>query len=178
MDIQSYWEKALKNTEIVRPRVQALSTFDVTQVPYIFLAESGINPRDTVVRRGEAFVKQPSIILPPNIPQFKGFEFDRNAASDESVVNFLLVRGVSIPSMKYDNKTYALDVFEGKLKAATQHFLEQLQVKEDVHTGLMVGPEDCWQFSILIFIYTQVIKNASQDIQRLWDEYKRKNFRH
>jgi len=40
MDIHDSWEKALKATEIIRPRVQPLQTFEATQIPYVFLAES------------------------------------------------------------------------------------------------------------------------------------------
>jgi len=84
------------------------------------------------------------------------------------------VRGISIPSLRYDNKTSSLDIYEGKLSKAIKHYEKDLQQQEDVQTGLVVGPEDCWQFSLLVFICSQIIKNADQDIQRLLDEYHRK----
>ena len=84
------------------------------------------------------------------------------------------MRGISFPSLKYDNRTQSLDIHEGKLSQAIKNFQEDLQRKEDVHTGLVVGPEDCWQFSLLIFICTQVAKNADQDIRHLLDEYKKR----
>jgi len=65
MGIHESWEKALKMTEIVRPRVQPLATFEATQIPYIFLAESLVNHGDTVIRKGEITIDKPSIILPP-----------------------------------------------------------------------------------------------------------------
>ena len=75
MDIQELWERALKNTEIIRPRVQELHTFSSTQLPYVFLSESSINAGDTVVRKGEVLVEKPSLILPADSPQFEGFSF-------------------------------------------------------------------------------------------------------
>lgn len=175
MDIQDAWSRALKQTEIVRSRVSALSTFQATQVPYIMLSESGINVGDTVVRRGEVTVDRPSLILPPNIPQFEGFEFDPGDSFDEeSMINFLLIRGVQLPSMKYDNKTHTLDVFEGNLDRAVKHFLKDLQQKENVSCGLLVGPEDVWQFSLLIFICSQIARNTEADIRRLIEDYKRR----
>ena len=69
------WEKALKKTEIIRPRIQSMMTFSETSMPYILLSESSINMGDTVVRKGEVVVERPTLILPPNIPQFEGFEF-------------------------------------------------------------------------------------------------------
>lgn len=171
MDIQKIWEKALRNTEILRSRIQMLSTYADTHVPYILLSESEVNLGDTVVRKGEVLVQKPSIILPPSTPQFKGFEFqEEERMNEESLINFLLVRGVSFPSLRYDNRTYTLDVYDGKMSSATKHYLELLQKQEDVRTGLLRSREDCWQFSILIFIYTQVIKNANIDIKKLLDD--------
>ena len=128
MDIHELWTKALKNTEIIRGRVSALQTFQETRVPYILLSESTINTGDTVVRRGEVLVEQPSLILPPNIPQFEGFEFDQKESFNEnSMINFLMVRGVALPSLKYNNLTHQLDIFEGALTQAVKHHLDNLQ---------------------------------------------------
>lgn len=175
MDLHDAWSKALKNTEIVRARVSALQTFQSTHVPYILLSESEINIGDTVIRRGEVTVDKPSLILPPNIPQLEGFELGQDEPFDEqTMINFLLVRGISLPSMKYNNTTHKLDVFEGNLDRAVKHFLKELQQEENVSAGLLVGPEDVWQFSLLIFICSQVARNTEIDIRKLIDDYKKR----
>ncbi len=176
MDLQQSWDKALRNTEIIRSRLQDLMTFSDTHVPYILLSESTINLGDTIVRTGEVIVERPSLILPPHVPQFNGFEFDQDGvgADENSIVNFLIVRGIAMPSLKFNNKTNSLDLFEDKLHHAVKHYKNMLQYKEDVHTGLIVCPEDCWQFSVIIFICAQIIKNANTDIKRLLDEYRKK----
>jgi len=174
MDIEKAWTTALKNTEILRSRVQALQTFHDTRVPYIFLAESKINLGDTVVRKGEILVQKPSLILPPNIPQFQGFEFEtENSWQENSIINFLMVRGVAMPSMKYNNTTHSIDIYEGKLNAAIKHYLDFLQSHENVLTGLLTGPEDCWQFSVLIFICSQIARDARMDIKKLLAQFKK-----
>ncbi len=173
MDIQDSWEKALKHTEIVRPRVQPLHTFEATHLPYIFLAESILNTGDTVVRKGEIMVEKPAIILPQNLPQFEGFEFEKEFSSHQDFLStFLLVRGIKFPSMKYNNKIESLDVHEGKVMQTINHFLSELQKKEDVSTGLVVGPEDCWQFSVLIFICSQILKQTDGDLKKLFDKFR------
>ncbi|HXV28339.1 MAG TPA: hypothetical protein VD913_05165 [bacterium] len=173
MDIQSNWEKALKQTEIVRPRVQPLHTFDATQLPYIFLAESLVNAGDTVVRKGEIMVEKPAIILPQNLPQFEGFEFEKEFDSHQDYLStFFMVRGIKFPSMKYNNKTESLDIHEGKMRQAIELYRNELQRKEDVSTGLLTGPEDCWQFSVLIFICSQIFRQADGDIKRLFDKFR------
>ena len=176
MNTHESWEKALKNTEILRSRIQELSTFSDTQVPYILLSESLSNHSDTVVRKGEILVQKPSIILPPHLPQFLGFDFQKEKEFEtENIMNFLLVRGVELPSLKYQNKTFSLNLYDGSLSKAIDHFADDLQKQEDVRTGLVAGPEDCWQFSVLIFICGQVAKNSDADIRRLMQKYKKEN---
>lgn len=175
MDISEAWTKALRETEIIRSRVLGLQTFDKTNVPYVLLSASAVNPGDTVVRAGEVMVDRPSLILPPHIPQFEGFSFDETQADEDALINFLLVRGVNLPSLKYNNKTNMLDIYEGKLEEAIAHYGNRLQREENTVAGLIVGPEDVWQFSLLIFICSQIAKNSSSDIRRLLEEFRRRN---
>jgi len=175
MDPYKAWEKALKKTEIIRSRVKELMTFASTSVPYILLSESEVDQSDTVVRRGEVLVRRPALILPPNLPQFEGFEFERQGeAWENNVSNFLLVRGIQMPSMRYDNRTQSLDIFEGNLSKAVMHYNGTLERQENVQAGLLTGPQDCWQFSLLIYISSQIMRNAETDIRKLLDEYKKK----
>ncbi|MBZ0167101.1 MAG: hypothetical protein K8I00_09865 [Candidatus Omnitrophica bacterium] len=173
MDLEKAWNTALKETEILRARIAALQTTRDTRVPYVLLAESSINIGDTVVRTGEVQVNKPALILPPNNPQFEGFDFEQtNPFNENAMVNFLLIRGVSMPSLTYDNRTHSIDIFEGDLDKAVRHYQEELQRQENVSTGLIKGSEEFWPFSVLIFICTQVARNADMDIRRLLDRYK------
>jgi len=175
MDIEKTWEKALRNTEVIRTRIKALMTSGTTYVPYILLSESAVSSDDTVVRKGEVIVEKPTLIVPPNNPQFEGFEFDeKDEIEQNTVINFLLVRGIMFPSLKYDNKISSLDIFEGKLSTAIKHYESLLQQKENVNTGLIAGPQDVWQYSLLIFICSQIARNAEGDIKKLLDEYHKK----
>ena len=175
MDIYEAWAKALKNTEILRPRIQHLLTFDDTVVPYILLSESSMNAGDTVARTGEVLVEKPSLILPPNHPHFEGFELEKSGSPQDGLLNFLVIRGIQMPSMNYNNRTSSLNVYEGDLGKAVAHYLDHLQRKENVHTGLITGPEDCWQFSVLIYVCTQVARNSARDITKLLEEHRKKN---
>jgi len=176
MDVHSAWEKALRETNIIRSRITGLQTFGETQVPYILLSPSEVNEGDTVARTGQVLVHRPSLILPPNIPQLEGFNFDdKDSFQEDTMINFLMVRGISLPSMKYDNKIFSLNVFEGKIDDAIGFYGNQLQREENTSTGLICGPAQVWQFSLLIFICSQIAKNSSTDIRRLLDEYHEKN---
>ncbi|MHC4267262.1 MAG: hypothetical protein ACYSTS_02240 [Planctomycetota bacterium] len=174
MNIEETWERALKYTEIIRPRVKPLDTFKTTHLPYIFLAESSVNLGDCVVRKGEVLVEKPSIMLPPDSPQFEGFDFkDVLRFQQDMIINFLLVRGIGFPSLKYNNKTYSLDIFEGRLSQAIEKYTHELQKEENVTSGLIIGPGDCWQFSVLIFVCMQILRSADNDIKGLMNKWNR-----
>ncbi|PIQ89102.1 MAG: hypothetical protein COV72_04725 [Candidatus Omnitrophica bacterium CG11_big_fil_rev_8_21_14_0_20_42_13] len=175
MDIQDKWEKALAGTKIIRPRVQELLTFATTRLPYVFLSPSSVNEGDTLVRQAEVLVERPALLLPENLPQFDGFEFDSDSGpGEETLINFLFVRGVSMPSLKYNNKTHRLDIYEGCVEKAVDFYLDKLRREEDVHTGLICGLDDYWQFSVLIFIASQIARSAEGDIKRILDKIKNK----
>jgi len=175
MDIQQLWDKALKRTELVRLRLQDLATFEMTVVPYIFLAESSLNQGDTVVRKGQVLIEKPSIILPTFSPQFEGFEFDKaTGATDDALTTFLLLRGVQFPSLKYRHEISSLDMFEQSLQKAVEYFNHQLTVAEDIKTGLLIGPEDAWQFSLLLLVGALVVRSAGGDLRRLLEEWRKR----
>jgi hypothetical protein len=174
MSLNELWEKAVRKTEIVRPRVLPLNTGESTRLPYLCLSESSINRGDTAVRRGEIVVEKPSIILPYNAPQFAGFDFEKTIpVSEELFKSFLLVRGVQFPGMRYNNRSHSIDVHEGSLSKAVEYYKKELQKTENVNTGLIVSPDDCWQFSVLLFVCSLVVRSAEGDIRRLMDDMRR-----
>lgn len=176
MNIQETWEKALKTTEIVRARMHPLNTFEATRLPYIFIAPSLVNSGDAVVRKGEVTVEKPAIVMPFNLPQFQGFAIEEeHEIQEEMLKNFLLVRGVNFPSMKYNNKTSSIDVFEGRLPKAIEFHHNQLQRDEEVHTSLITGMEDVWQFAVMILVCGQVSRSADGDIKKLFDDFNRRS---
>lgn len=175
MDLQDKWEKALKKTEIVKYRSEMLSPTRTSELPYMLLSESIVNIGDTLVRKGKVFVHKPSIILPNNIPQFEGFEFQKDyEVDDDTMRTFLLLRGISLPSMEYRNEVAGLEVYDGSLKDAIKHFLDKLEWKEDIETALIAGPEDCWQFSILVYIAGMITRSAPDDVKKFLNDLKKK----
>lgn len=175
MDLEEKWNKALAKTEIVKFRISYLSTFETTAIPYIFLAESTVNLGDTVLRQGKILVHNPAIILPEDMPQFEGFEFEKDYQVNADMVRmFLLIRGISFPSLKYEHELSKLDIYEGSLKKAKAYFKQKLQRSEDVQTGLIIGPEEVWQFSLFIYVGLLIGKSLPSDLRRLWEKFKDK----
>lgn len=174
MDLNALWEDALKRTEVIRARLQDLATFETTRLAYVFLAESSVNAGDTVVRTGYVLVERPALILPS--AQLEGFAFEQEyQLSENAVLNFLLVRGVRFPSLRYHHELSSMDLREGSLQEAVAHFSDQLARAEDVHTGLVVGPEAAWQFSILILVGSLISRSAEGNLKRLFEEWRKRH---
>ncbi len=174
MNINDHWQKAIENTQIIRPRVKILETHVTTKLPYIFLSELSGDKRGVSVKKGVVFVERPSLVLPLNIPRFEGFDFQEELDMDEdNIVNFLLVRGISFPSLKYNNKTNVREVFDGSVKDAISRYSDELAKKEDCLTGLIFGVGDCWQFSVLIFVCSSIARSSENDIRRLLEDFRK-----
>lgn len=173
MDLQEKWSRALQVTKILRTKPGYLATFEKTEAPYIFMAQSEINLGDTVVRQGKILVDKPAIILPENIPLFEGFDLENELGINaENLRTFFLIRGISFPSLKYKHESSQIDIFEGTLEKAKLYYKDMLQRREDTQTGLVMGEADSWQFSLLIYVAGLVAKSIPSDIKRLWDELK------
>jgi hypothetical protein len=168
MDIEKLWEKAKEKTEIVRGRVKGLSSFKHTPVPYIFLAESSVNEGHTVIRKGKIIVEKPMIVLPHDLPQFEGFDFEEDLGIGQDLVQtFFMMRGIRFPSMKYNNTLYDLDLEDKSLAQSVKGRKKELERTENVTTALLIGPEECWQFSLLIYIASLAGRCARADILNL-----------
>ena len=175
MDIESLWDDARRRTEIIRMRLSDLPTFEAAAVPYVFLAESSLNRGDTVVRRGQVMIERPALLLPGVTPHFEGFEFERDwQLSEQSVSTFLLIRGIQFPSLRYRHEVSSLDVLEDSLQQAIKQYTDRLAAAEDVATGLVVGPEAAWQFSILLLVAALVVRSARGDLQRILETWRKR----
>lgn len=173
MDIERLWEKAQEKTEVVRGRIKTLPTFTNTRVPYWFLAESAVNEGHTVIRKGRVIIEKPMILLPEDLPQFEGFDLEDELNVDQGAMQmFFLMRGIRFPSLKYNNTVETLDLADASLaKTVTKH-KKELEKEENVSTALILGPEDCWQFSIMLYMAALVGRCARTDIMNLMDRFR------
>ncbi len=174
MNLEELWQKALEKTEIHRARLNRLHTLKTTELPYVLLAESSVNEGDTVVRKGSIKVDKPIIVMPEHYPMFDGFNFKEDLdVSDDNLRSFLLMRGISLPSLKYSNNTYSVEVYEGSLSKAIAHYKNLLQKQEDVRLGLVIGPDEAWKFSLVIYVASMISKSAQSDIKSFLDKLKK-----
>ncbi|MCX7957273.1 MAG: hypothetical protein N2643_05245 [Endomicrobia bacterium] len=170
IDINKKWQQAINETRIVRSRYKKLETFKKTIVPYVLISQSLVNKGETVVRRGKVEVSPALIHLPYTGFEFKGFNFEETTHyNEETIKSFLLVRGINLPPLKYNNEQVKLEVVNKSLKEAINHYQKIFQRIEDIDTGLIVSIPDIWQFSLLLYIIHLVKKSADNDLKNYVD---------
>ena len=175
MDLDEKWEKTLEETKVIKFYRHLLSNTEATTLPYIFLGESLVNNGDTVVRKGKVLVDHPFLILPQNIPQFSGFEFEKNMETNESALPFFfMVRGISFPSLKYKHEFSTIEVLEKHPQDAIEYYKNEIEREEDLETGLVFGPADCWQLSVLIYVGLLAQNSAPDSLEKYLEELRRK----
>lgn len=175
MDLEEKWQRAVSETEILKFYRLHLSTQTATTLEYIFLGESQINIGDTVVRKGKVVVNHPLIVMPKNMPQFEGFDLEEELETDESSLRFFfMVRGIQFPSLKYNNEISTIEVVEHSIEKTTDSYLNELEKKEDLTTGLIVGPTDTWQLSILIYVTILINRAAPSDLEKFLNDLRRR----
>lgn len=162
MDASREFMRALQETHIHRHRRSRLLTVGTTELPYVLLGESVVNLGDTVVRRGIVRVEQPSIFLLNRPVQLEGFEAEEGDEQKQAVV--ALGRMAHFPPGKYSNIETELDVFDGELGNAVQHYLQHLDNAEDLLTGLLTGPVEVWPLSLLVYVAAMVAQSAPGDV--------------
>lgn len=170
MNLEVLWERAKNKTQILRARAGALSDLQSTIIDYVLLAESQINPQDTVIRKGKVWVHKPLIILPREIPIFEGFDFE----DVDNIPSFMLMRGIQFPPLKYSNATDSIEVYKGLISSVIDDFMDRFQQREDIKTGLIKGIEQGWQFSVLIYVGFLVFRQVPSDIKRIIEDIKRR----
>ena len=168
MDLSKKFEEAVRKTRIIRSRYRTLNTFEATTLPYVLIGRSVVSRNTTVIREGTVEVGRAMVHLPDGLPQFDGFDFAASTSMrDETVTTFLLVRGVRLPSLKYRNSSQRLEVSEQPVEREIARVLETLSRKEDLDTGVIVGITDVWQFSLLMYVFSQVARSAGGDARAI-----------
>jgi hypothetical protein len=113
------------------------------------------------------------IVLPEDLPQFEGFDLEEDVdIGPGSLQMFFLMRGIRFPSLKYNNTIDNLELEEGSLSKTVDKYKRSLEKVENVRTALILGPEDCWQFSILLYMASLVGRSVRTDISNLLDRFR------
>jgi len=173
--LEELWNEALKKTEIVLLPIKRLITFGNTQLDYIFLAPSLVNEGDTVVRTGKLDIGRPAIIVPKDAPTFTGFSSEEGSTiSDQALQSFFLVRGMSFPSLQYTNEICAVDICEGSVSRASKLYYDRVRRNELISTGIVIGADSSWQFSVLLMGCSLIDTHVENDFKTILERIRKR----
>ncbi len=172
MNFEHDFSRALRETEIHRERRYRLLTVGTTELPYVLLNRSIVNEGDTVVRRGVLRIEEPSIMLLGRAHQFRGFD---DTDGDPEAALIAIGRLAHFPPARYTNQDMQMSVMEGSVNSVMRQMTETLDQREDEVTGVLSGPVELWQMSLLVYAGRIVRQSATGDVRELMRRFHHPN---
>jgi hypothetical protein len=160
-------EYAARNTEILRPPKQSLSTFGTTNLYYYLVTEPSyselVKEKDvveTVVREGRVITERPKIVTPYYLSNLEGFSAEARRYFDA----LIRAHGPNAPGLfyAYRNEPGQLNIVSDSITAVISRINEEIDRKGDPLSSIIKGEDDLWDVSLLKFIY-EVTKNSLRD---------------
>ena len=171
MNPNEMFKAALETTDVVKRRQYSLFTFGTTKLPYYFIAQSEIDPHDTVVREGKVNVEKPQIYIPGYNPQFEGFEFDEDIPMDEEDIKYVfLSRRIVLPSLHYIHSEKSLKVESVSVEEKINNVCNLLSRKSDTITGVIRGKDKFFPFPLLIYVGEMIMRSTGSNIMDLFEK--------
>lgn len=147
---------------IERSMPYTLFTFGESELPY-YLVVAGKNAGEMVgVTRGQVSITRPTILTPDNVdPEFHGF-FERG---EDSMVDFLLARGMRFPHMKFANRAGETDLVSDSLEEVVARL--QDRVDEEDRTAILSAPHGLGGLALMKYAIEKAVESAPSNIQEL-----------
>ncbi|MFC1738294.1 hypothetical protein ACFL1G_04490 [Planctomycetota bacterium] len=167
---KEYW----KQTEIIREYQRILFTFGDIELPYVFIAENRNLPDRTVVRKGTVFLQRPRIVLPEHhsAPEFEGFE-QLNELPREAAYLF---RAAKLPYSQISNKPLAQERLEyGRPDDVLERVDRQMDEYNDTETGLIKGPLEGADVSLIRYSFGLAVKSAPENISEFLEHLRKQS---
>jgi hypothetical protein len=169
---RQYW----RQTEIIREYQRILFTFGDMELPYVFVAENRQLADRTVVRKGTMVLQKPRIFLPENTkgPEFEGFEHP-DALGREIAYLF---RAAKLPYSHVTNRPIAQEKLEyGRAAEVIEKIIKEMDLHNDTDTGLIKGPVDGVDVSLIRYSFGLAIKSAPENISEFLEHIRKQKGR-
>ena len=163
-------QNAVKQTEILRPPKQHLSTFGTTNVYYYLVTEpaySEITPvtAETVVREGKVIAERPRIVTPFYLSHLEGFSSDARKYFEALIRE----HGPNAPGLfyTYKNEPKELNIVSDSLLSVVDKLNEIIDKRGDALSAIIKGVDELWDVSILKFIYEITKSSISNNLMQM-----------
>ena len=164
---RQYWQQTI----IIREYQRLLFTFGDMELPYVFVAENTTLPDRTVIQKGTMVLEKPHIFLPTHqdTPKFEGFEHSNAFAREVAY----LFRAAKLPYSHISNKPLAQEKLEyGCSDDVIERICKQMDVLDDTETGLIKGPLEGIDISLIRYSFGLAVKSAPENINEFLEHLR------
>lgn len=141
-----------------------LFTFGETELPYYLVVAAKDAGELVGVTRGQVSITRPTIITPDNVrPEFEGF-FEQD---EDSMVNFLLARGMSFPHMKFANRAGQTDLVSDSVEEAVSRLRTRVDDREEDRMAILSAPHGLGGLALVKYAIEKAVESAPGNIQEL-----------
>ncbi len=158
-------QNAIKQTEVLRPPKQHLSTFGTTNVYYYMVTEPSYTEvtketAETVVREGRVVAERPKIVTPYYLQHLEGFSGDARRYFEALISE----HGANAPGLfySYKNEPKELNIVSDNLLSVVDKLNEKIDKRGDALAAIVRGVDELWDVSILKFIY-EITRSSVKD---------------
>lgn len=167
------FEECWKATEVIREYQRMLFTFGDMEVPYVLVTEHSLFKDRAVIRKGVVMLQRPQILLPP---YYAGLQFQEGFEHADALppeAAFLL-RAMQLPYSKISNRLIANEYMEyGDLKSVLDKFERELESQDDTETGLIKGPPEGADISLMRYSLGLAVKSAPGNVKEFFEHLRR-----
>ena len=156
---------AVKNTEILRPPKQTISTFGMTNIYYYLVTEPiyselAKDVTETVIREGRVVAERPRVVTPYYLSRLEGFSLEARKYFDMLVK----IQGANAPGLfyAYKNEPKELNIVSDNLLSVVSKLNAEIDKRGDPLTSIIKGEDGLWDVSLMKFIY-EVTRSSLQN---------------
>jgi len=164
MEIDERILDAVKQTEIIRPPKQSLSTFGTTNIYYYLLTEPAYSElenkvTETVIREGRVIAERPRVVTPFYLMRLEGFGADARKYF-EMLLN---THGPDAPGIyyAYKNEPKEMNIVSDNLQTVVDKLNGEIDSRGDALASIIKGKDELWDVSLMKFIY-EITRNSMQ----------------
>lgn len=163
-------EYAVRNTVVLRPPKQTLSTFGTTNVYYYLLSEPSYSDiaeaeDETVVREGRVLSERPRVVTPSYLVNVEGFS-EHARRFLEMVIS---EHGPHTPGLfyGYKNEPKATNIVTSRMQDVFHRLEEDIEKEGTALTTIIKGVDELWDVSLMKFVFDMTTVSAGGNAYEL-----------
>lgn len=163
-------EYAVRNTVVLRPPKQTLSTFGTTNVYYYLLSEPSYSDiveaeDETVVREGRVLSERPRVVTPSYLVNVEGF----SGHARRFLEMVISEHGPHTPGLfyGYKNEPKATNIVTSRMQDVFHRLEEDIEKEGTALTTIIKGVDDLWDVSLMKFVFDMTTVSAGGNAYEL-----------